>query len=206
MMTFHGPLLGLQMQTFSGTFSICVCAIMKQNVGFTFKNWYLWPWGLMSEEQVLGRFLKKKITHGLGLNWHYCFLLTIWKRRPFLLQFLSTFHKSAIWDTNKSVTLFTIIFISLSLGNSFTIYEIAFLSLFLKQMLLLPLNACICILISPCFLLPRLYVVYYYCKRYQQSSFATGHTVVTVNCQEYLYLVPYMCMYIEIWIWFWQKI
>ena len=58
MMTFHGPLLGLQMQTFSGTFSICVFAIIKQNVGFTFKHWYLWPWSLMSEEQVLGRFLK----------------------------------------------------------------------------------------------------------------------------------------------------
>ena len=41
MMTFHGPLLGLQMQTFSGTFSICVFAIIKQNVVFTFKHWYL---------------------------------------------------------------------------------------------------------------------------------------------------------------------
>ena len=54
----------------------------------------------------------------------------------------------------------------------------------------------------PCFLLPQLYVVYYYCKRYQQSSFATGRTVVTVNCQEYLYLVH---VYIEIWIYLDRK-
>ena len=183
MMTFHGPLLGLQMQTFSGTFSICVFAIIKQNVVFTFKHWYLWPWGLMSEEQALGRFLKNR-------SWFRPKLVLLLsnhmkKKAIYFKVFIYIPQKCNLRHQQKRNFIydhFHFLIVGKFFHNLWNCFPFS-----ISKADAAASSKCMHLYFDiPCFLLPQLYVVYYYCKRYQQSSFATGRTVVTVNCQEYL--------------------